>query len=192
MLNIVICGAPGSGKGSQSALIVQKYNLKHLSTGDLLRKEIADGTKLGKEAEKYICKGHLVPDDLIINMISKEFDNEKGEFQGFVLDGFPRTLPQAAALNEMLAQKDAKINAFIELDVEEKELIERLLKRGKTSGRSDDNLETIKKRLEVFHKQTAPIGAYYKKQNKYHIIRGIGSIREIFEIISSIIDKIKE
>jgi adenylate kinase len=188
MLNIIICGAPGSGKGSQSALIVQKYKLKHLSTGDLLRKEMADGTALGQKAEKYICKGHLVPDDLILNMIAEELDKERGLFQGFVLDGFPRTLPQAIALDKILARKNAAINAFIELDVDEKELISRLLKRGKTSGRSDDNFETIKKRLEVFHQQTAPIGAYYKKQNKYHLVGGVGSIREIFDIITTIID----
>lgn len=190
MLNLIICGAPGSGKGTQSALIVRKYNLKHLSTGDLLRKEMADGTDLGKKAEKYISKGHLVPDDLIIDMIAKEIDDDKGEFRGIILDGFPRTLPQAEALDKMLSQKNEKIHAFIELNVGEKELIDRLLKRGETSGRSDDNLETIKNRLEVFHNQTAPIGAYYKSQNKYHIIKGIGTINGIFDVISEIIDNL--
>lgn len=190
MKNIIICGAPGSGKGTQSDLIIKKYNLKHLSTGDLLRKEIADGTELGKDAQKYISAGQLVPDDVIIGMIAHKLDTlDKNSVRGIILDGFPRTLAQAEALEKMLEERGEKTDVLLDLFVEEDELINRLLIRGKTSGRSDDNMETIQKRLGVYHSQTKPVSEYYKTKGKYKYIHGMGTIEEIFGRISEAMDK---
>ena len=161
MKNVIICGAPGSGKGTQSDLIIKKYNLKHISTGDLLRKEIADGTELGKNAQQYISAGQLVPDDVIIGIIAHKLDTlNKEEIKGIILDGFPRTLAQAEALEKMLEDRGEETEVLVDLNVDEEELINRLLIRGKTSGRSDDNLETIQKRLNVYHSQTKPVSEY--------------------------------
>ena len=180
MLNIIICGAPGCGKGTQSDLIVSKYGLKHLSTGDLLRKEIKDKSELGSIAEGYITQGQLVPDKMIIDIIVKNIDEQPADCRGFILDGFPRTVAQAEALEEILNIRDKKTTVLIDLQVERGELITRLLKRGEISGRSDDNIETIEKRLEVYETQTAPVALYYKKLNKYAYIDGMGTIDEIF------------
>ncbi|MFV0472063.1 MAG: adenylate kinase [Paludibacteraceae bacterium] len=189
MKNIIICGAPGSGKGTQSELIIKKYNLKHISTGDLLRKEIADETDLGKDAHKYIRIGQLVPDELITGMIAHKLDSlDKNEVNGIILDGFPRTLAQAEALESMLQERGEKTDVLVDLEVEEEELINRLLFRGKTSGRSDDNLETIQKRLQVYHAQTKPVSEFYKSKGKYASIYGMGSVEEIFERIANILD----
>ncbi|MDR3652256.1 MAG: adenylate kinase [Paludibacter sp.] len=188
MLNIIICGAPGCGKGTQSDLIVEKYKLKHLSTGELLRKEIGQKSELGLIAESYISKGNLVPDNMIIDILSKAIKEQNGNGNGIILDGFPRTVAQAEALQDMLGALNKEISVLIDLSVEENELIDRLLKRGQTSGRSDDNLETIKKRLEVYEHQTAPVSDFYKKLNKYAFIDGMGSIDDIFGRISSVID----
>lgn len=192
LINVIICGAPGSGKGTQSDLIIQKYNLMHLSSGDLLRKEIAEGTELGKEAEKVISDGQLVRDELIIKLIEKRIDSLNSEkYKGIILDGFPRTLEQAEALEQIFVKRGTSTDVMICLQVDEDELISRLLNRGKTSGRSDDNLEVIKNRLTVYEKQTKPIVEFYKNIGKHTEIYGIGTVDEIFERISKVIDKAK-
>lgn len=188
MLNIIICGAPGCGKGTQSDLIVEKYKLQHLSTGDLLRKEIAEKSELGIIAESYISKGNLVPDEMIISILSKNIEAFGDDINGIILDGFPRTVAQAEALEEMMCKNDKEIKVLVDLNVEKQELIDRLLKRGETSGRSDDNLETIAKRLEVYETQTAPVSTFYKNKNKYALINGMGTIDEIFGRIASVLD----
>ena len=188
MLNIIICGAPGCGKGTQSDLIVKKYDLKHLSTGDLLRKEIAEKSELGQIADSYISKGQLVPDDMIIDILSKNIEAFGNDINGIILDGFPRTLAQAEALEVMMSKNGKKIDTLLDLNVEINELIDRLLKRGQTSGRSDDNLETITKRLVVYETQTAPVSNFYKNLNKYDAIYGMGTRDEIFERIESVLD----
>ena len=190
ILNVIICGAPGCGKGTQSALIVEKYNLKHLSTGDLLRSEIQSNSDLGKEADSYISKGKLVPDSMIIEILIKAIDAE-AEGKGIILDGFPRTVAQAEALETMLAERNRQIDFFLNIEVEKRELIARLLKRGETSGRSDDNLETIEKRINVYEQQTKPVIEFYKSEKKYASIEGVGSIEEIFNRINTAIDAVK-
>jgi len=182
MLNIVIFGAPGSGKGTQSKLIIEKYGLDYISTGDVLRAAIKDGTELGKIAQDYINQGQLVPDDLIIQLIACFLD-EKSNSKGVLFDGFPRTIPQAKALKELLNERGTDIAILIDLQVDDEELIKRLMERGKISGRSDDNLETIKSRLDVYHTQTAPLAAYYMEEGKHTPIEGVGSISDIFERI---------
>lgn len=185
-LNIVIFGAPGSGKGTQSEKLIEKYGLTHISTGDVLRKEIKNGSKLGKIAEEYISKGQLLPDELIVNILADTLD--KCEIvKGVIFDGFPRTIPQAEALKKVLSERNMDISVVLGLEVEEKELIDRLLKRGAISGRSDDNIETINKRLEVYHSQTDPLREYYIKEGKYKPITGDGTIDEIFEKIKKVI-----
>ena len=151
MMNIVIFGAPGSGKGTQSEKLIEKYGLYHISTGDLLRKEIKAGSELGKIADDYISKGQLLPDSLIIDMLAKLLDTTPEAREGVILDGFPRTIPQAQALEALLRDRGMELSAVVGLEVDEPELIDRLIKRGQVSGRSDDNLETIKKRLDVYH-----------------------------------------
>lgn len=188
MLNIIIFGAPGSGKGTQSDLIVNKYTLKHLSTGDLLRNEIAEKTELGQIAQSYISQGNLVPDAMIIDVLLKHIENQAEDSNGIILDGFPRTVAQAEALEVMMQKLDKEISVLIDLKVDENELISRLVTRGQTSGRSDDNLETIKKRLDVYHHQTEPVNDFYKNLNKYNSVDGLGSIDEIFKRISMVID----
>lgn len=157
MKNIVIFGAPGSGKGTQSDLMIKKYGFGHISTGDVLRNEIKNETELGKTAKQYIDKGQLIPDELMVSILASVYDSFGKEHKGVIFDGFPRTIPQAEALKSMLNERGHKIAAMIELDVPEDELMTRLIKRGQESGRSDDNEETIKKRLDVYHNQTAPL-----------------------------------
>jgi adenylate kinase len=191
MLNIIISGAPGCGKGTQSTLIIDKYRLKHFSTGDLLRKEIEARTALGLQAQDYISKGNLVPDDMIINIITHAINNLEPCCCGIIFDGFPRTVAQAEALESLMDSLNNPIDFLIDLQVPERELISRLLIRGETSGRSDDNLETIMKRLEVYKTKTTPVFDYYKKLGKYVAVEGTGSIDAIFGRISEALDKKK-
>ncbi len=190
MLNVVIFGPPGSGKGTQSENIIKNFKLAHISTGDLLRKEISTNTQLGYLAKQSIDKGELVPDEIIVGMIDSFLDR-MGDEKGVIFDGFPRTVAQAKALKEMLQGYKTDIAVMLNLEVPEEELITRLLERGKTSGRSDDNLETIKKRIEVYNSQTKPVMDFYKKEGKLVNIKGVGSIDEIFAAISKAIEAAK-
>jgi adenylate kinase len=187
MLNIVIFGAPGSGKGTQSKLIIEKYGLIHISTGDILRKEIENQTALGMIAEEYISQGQLVPDQLIIDMFSDILDKAPHS-KGYIFDGFPRTISQSQALDTMLRERNTSVIAVFSLSVEENELIRRLLQRGELSGRTDDNQETIIKRLTVYKERTEPLKEYYKKMGKLFKIKGDDSIGGVFENITDVID----
>ena len=191
MLNIVIFGAPGSGKGTQSERIVEKYGINHISTGDVLRAEIKNGTELGKTAKGYIDQGQLIPDELMIDILASVFDSFK-DSKGVIFDGFPRTIAQAEALKKMLAERgqDRIRIPPVDLDVPEEELMVRLIKRGKDSGRADDNEETIKKRLHVYHSQTAPLIDWYKNEKKYQHINGLGTMEGIFAEICEAVDKL--
>lgn len=190
MLNIVIFGAPGSGKGTQSELIIQKYGLKHISTGELLREEISSRTELGLIAEGFINKGQLVPDQLVIDMLADFLDKNGNEIKGYIFDGFPRTLPQGEALDNLLRERGTSIAAVLSLSVDDKDLIPRLLKRGAECGRDDDNIDTIKARLIVYKNQTEPLKDYYRKRGKLFKIQGSGTVEEIFENIMETIDHI--
>ncbi|KXT47145.1 adenylate kinase [Bacteroides ovatus] len=189
MLNIVIFGAPGSGKGTQSERIVEKYGINHISTGDVLRAEIKNGTELGKTAKDYIDQGQLIPDELMIDILASVFDSFK-DSKGVIFDGFPRTIAQAEALKKMLAERGQDVSVMVDLDVPEEELMVRLIKRGKDSGRADDNEETIKKRLHVYHSQTAPLIDWYKNEKKYQHINGLGTMEGIFAEICEAVDKL--
>lgn len=186
-LNVVIFGAPGSGKGTQSAFIEKKYGLEHLSTGDLLRAELQSKSGLAKSIDSYISKGNLVPDELIIDMLAKVLDSIQSS-KGYIFDGFPRTLTQAEALKKMLAERNMEVSVMLDLNVDETELIDRLVKRGQTSGRSDDNFETVQKRIQVYHSKTAPVKEFYKKEGTSREIKGTGSMQEIFGQITKVID----
>ena len=189
MLNIVIFGAPGSGKGTQSERIVEKYGINHISTGDVLRAEIKNGTELGKTAKGYIDQGQLIPDELMIDILASVFDSFK-DSKGVIFDGFPSTIAQAEALKKMLAERGQDVSVMVDLDVPEEELMIRLIKRGKDSGRADDNEETIKKRLHVYHSQTAPLIDWYKNEKKYQHINGLGTMEGIFAEICEAVDKL--
>jgi adenylate kinase len=189
MLNVVIFGAPGSGKGTHSKLIVEKYDLYHISTGDVLRKEIENQSEYGEIANQYIKTGQLVPDDLIIKILSCILDKNP-DTKGYIFDGFPRTIAQGVALENLLREKSTDIVAVLNLVVEEDELIKRVLNRGKETGRNDDNLETIKNRLVVYHTQTKPLETFYKKKGKLFNIKGNGSIEDIFEHITEVLDRL--
>lgn len=191
MLNIVIFGAPGSGKGTQSDRIIQHYNLFHISTGDVLRDNIRRGTELGATAKAYIDKGQLIPDQLMIGILADVLDqNKEAAANGVIFDGFPRTIPQAEALENMLAERGTAVHAVVGLEVPEEELIRRILLRGKMTGRSDDNMETVKNRLDVYHNQTSPLQAFYQQKGLYRAIKGTGSIDDIFADIQAAIDAI--
>ena len=189
MKNIVIFGAPGSGKGTQSDMMIEKYGLNHISTGDVLRAEIKKGTELGKTAASFIDNGQLIPDDLMVSILASVYDSF-GDHKGVIFDGFPRTIPQAEALKKMLNERGDKVAAMIELDVPEDELMKRLLLRGQQSGRADDNEGTIKKRLIVYHSQTQPLIEWYKKEGVHYHINGLGDLDRIFADICEVIDKI--
>ena len=189
MINIVLFGPPGSGKGTQSEKLIEKYNFKHLSTGDLLRSEIAAKTTLGLEAKSFMDKGQLVPDEVVIGMISSVLDANP-HAKGFLFDGFPRTKAQSEALDKLLANKHTEINIVLALNVTEDELVKRLLNRGLTSGRSDDvNEEIIRARIIEYENKTMAVADYYKQFNKVATIKGEGSVEEIFTALCNEIDK---
>jgi adenylate kinase len=190
MLNIVIFGAPGSGKGTQSDLIKSRYNLAHLSTGDLLRAEIKNETELGRIAKAYIDKGQLLPDELICDILDSKLDALQ-DAEGIIFDGFPRTIPQAEALERILAKRGQTVSILLDLQVDDDELVKRLLERGRISGRSDDNEDTIQSRLQVYHTQTAPLKTHYHAKGKHAVIKGVGAIEEIFERINASLKELK-
>jgi adenylate kinase len=190
MLNLVLFGPPGAGKGTQSEKLIEHYNLIHLSTGDILRNEIAGGTALGMEAKKLMDQGLLVPDEVVIGMISSKLDQNLGAV-GFIFDGFPRTIAQAEALDNLLKEKGTSITVMIALEVEDEELEKRLLGRGKDSGRADDrDINVIKKRIKEYNDKTAPLKNYYTNQNKFQSVYGIGTVEQIFTRISDTIEKV--
>lgn len=190
MFNLILFGPPGSGKGTQSEKLIAKYHLKHLSTGDLLRSEISRKTRLGLEAKNFMDKGHLVPDEVVIGMINDALDNNR-DVAGFLFDGFPRTAIQAEELDDLLAKKNTCIDVMLALEVSEEELIKRLVKRGETSGRSDDSNEmVIRARIQEYHKKTATVADHYQKVNKVIMIKGEGTIEDIFKRLSDEIDRL--
>lgn len=190
MLNLILFGPPGAGKGTQAEFLIETFNLIHLSTGDLLRSQIAEGTKLGLEAKSYMDKGELVPDEIVIGMIKSKLE-DKRDAAGFIFDGFPRTVAQAQALDVLLNENKTPVSGMLCLDVEKQELIDRLLNRGKTSGRSDDQDESIiNNRITVYHEKTAPLKEYYAAQGKHFSINGIGSIEDIAGRLKSVVEKL--
>ena len=192
MYNLVVFGAPGSGKGTQSARLIDEYGLYHISTGELLRDHIARGTELGKVADGYISQGHLIPDELMVSILDDTLEQNPETANGVIFDGLPRTIPQAKALNEMLEKRGSKVHAVVGLEVEDAELIDRLLKRGQESGRSDDNIDTINERLKVYNNQTSPLRDFYIGEGKYHGIKGTGSIDDIFNDIKESLKSTRE
>jgi adenylate kinase len=191
MLNIVLFGPPGAGKGTQSEILIDKYQLVHLSTGDIFRSNIKGETALGKEAKSFMDKGELVPDSLTISMLQSEVEKHPSA-KGFIFDGFPRTSAQAEALDVFLTSRNTSISGMLALEVEEEELIKRLLNRAKTSGRADDSDESIvRNRIAVYNRETAPVAEFYKNQNKYRGIYGIGSVEEISQRLCESIDTLK-
>lgn len=190
MKNIVLFGPPGAGKGTQSTKIIEKYDLIHLSTGDLLRAEKAAGTELGLKAKAFMEKGDLVPDAVVIGMIENKVKANPNA-KGFVFDGFPRTIAQAEALDQTLQDNGLSISKMIALEVEDEELIKRLLERGKVSNRPDDqNEEIIANRIKVYNAETSPVADFYKKQDKFTSVKGVGSIDDIFEALCQVIDQL--
>lgn len=189
MLNIVLFGPPGAGKGTQSVKLIEKYKLVHLSTGDILRGEIAAGTALGVEAKKIMDTGVLVPDMVVIGMIGVKLDENK-KARGFVFDGFPRTTAQAEALDKLLEERNTPITAMLALEVDDEELTKRLLGRGKESGRTDDqDVSIIKNRIKEYNNKTAPLKNYYTAQGKFISIKGTGTVDEIFASLCEVIEK---
>jgi adenylate kinase len=189
MFNLILFGPPGSGKGTQSEKLIAKYGFKHLSTGDLLRSEIANKTSLGLEAKNFMDSGQLVPDEVVIGMISSALDSN-ADAKGFLFDGFPRTDAQAEALDKLLKIKKTNIGIMLALEVSEEELLTRLLKRGETSGRSDDtNEKVIRARIAEYHRKTSAVAEYYKKSTAVELIKGEGTIESIFNALCKAIDK---
>lgn len=188
MFNIVVFGAPGSGKGTQSEKLIDRYGIHHISTGELLREHIKNQTELGKVADTYISKGQLIPDELMIQILTDVLDTNPAAAEGVIFDGFPRTIRQAEELDRMLQNRGAKVDAVVGLDVDDAELMERMLERGRLTGRADDTPETIANRLKVYHSQTKPLRDYYTERGNYHNIPGSGSIDAIFDVIASEID----
>ena len=190
MINLVLFGKPGAGKGTQAGFLKEKYNLKHISTGDVFRYNIKNGTELGKLAKSYIDDGDLVPDEVTIKMLQDEVEKNQ-DAAGFIFDGFPRTTAQAQALDNFLESKDMQVNATIALEADDEILIQRLLERGKESGRSDDQDENkIRNRFDEYNEKTAPLKDYYENQGKFHSVDGIGGIAEITERLGKVIDEL--
>ncbi|MEX0882929.1 MAG: adenylate kinase [Cyclobacteriaceae bacterium] len=189
MLNIVLFGPPGAGKGTQSEKLIEKYKVDHISTGDLFRKHLGEGTELGKLAREYMDEGNLVPDEVVIKMVDDKI-NSSPDLIGFIFDGFPRTVAQAEALDALLKDKGTNISGMIALEVPEEELKKRIRERGKTSGRADDqDEEKIKNRIKVYNDETLPVAHYYEKQGKLSRIHGVGEIDDIFKKICAVIDQ---
>ena len=188
MFNLILFGPPGSGKGTQSEKIVNTYRLEHISTGDLLRDEVSRKTPLGVEAKKYMDQGLLVPDEVVIGMISSKIDEKHGA-RGFIFDGFPRTRAQAEALDKLLEFKDTQIHIVLSLEVPEEHLKKRLIGRGETSGRTDDNETIITERIKEYHAKTSPVAAHYAAHNKLERVKGDGTIDDTFKLLSKQIDK---
>lgn len=192
MANIIIFGPPGSGKGTQSDMLINKFGFHHISTGELLRKHIAEGSELGKIADSYCSVGQLIPDQLMVDILDNKIASEPEVLDGLILDGFPRTISQARDLKNLMAKYEAKIDAVVGLELPDELLTDRLLKRGEVSGRSDDNLDTIKKRIEVYHKKTLPLRQYYIDENKYFPIKADGTIEEVFNEIEQALSRLSE
>lgn len=189
MLNVVLFGAPGCGKGTQAARLVEKYNLNHVSTGDVIRGEIKAGTELGKSMEGYISRGELAPDSLVIGMID-EYVNSHRECNGNIFDGFPRTTAQAEAFDGILSKQGLKVDVMIYMEVPAEELVQRILLRGKSSGRADDADENvIRNRIKVYNEQTAVVAGYYSARDKYEAVDGVGTMDEVFDRICKVIDR---
>ncbi|HUM52961.1 MAG TPA: adenylate kinase [Chitinophagales bacterium] len=192
MINLILFGPPGSGKGTQAVKLAEEFNLLHISTGDLFRSELKNETPLGVVAKKYMDKGELVPDEVTIGMLSNKLDEYAGKVEGFIFDGFPRTQPQAEALDKLLDLKKTEISLVLALEVAEDEIVQRIKERGKSSGRADDLDDTIiRNRFKIYLKETAQVAGHYKKVNKVVELNGIGSIEEIFEALKAEINKIK-
>lgn len=190
MLNIVLFGPPGAGKGTQAVYLKKTFKLIHLSTGDLLRSQIASKTELGLQAKTFIDKGELVPDALVIGMIKTKL-NQCANIKGFIFDGFPRTVEQAKALDVLLNENNTPVNGMLALEVEKQELINRLLERGKTSGRSDDaDVSIIENRIKTYNEKTAPLMDYYNQQNKFYSVDGMGTVEEIADRLNKVAEKI--
>ncbi|HZH68297.1 MAG TPA: adenylate kinase [Chitinophagales bacterium] len=193
MLNIILFGPPGSGKGTQASKLVEKYQLLHISTGDLLRSELKEETPLGLEAKKYIDKGELVPDEVVVGMISSQLDQNASKVRGFIFDGFPRTKAQAESLDKLLSFKKIEITQLLALNVSEEEIVARILNRGLTSGRSDDNdKEIIKNRYQIYLKETTIVAEHYKEQGKYTEIKSEGTIEEVFASLCDVVDQLQK
>jgi len=191
MLNLVLFGPPGAGKGTQAEFLIKSYGLIHISTGDLLRSEMQNGTDLGKEAKTYMEKGELVPDEIVIGMIKNKLEASTTA-KGFIFDGFPRTVAQAKALDNLLVKRGTPISAMLSLEVEKQELIDRLLSRGKISGRADDQDQSvIENRINVYNEKTMPLIEYYKSQGKHFGINGMGTIEEIAGRLKKVVDKLQ-
>ena len=190
MINLVLFGPPGAGKGTQATFLAKEYQLIHLSTGDILREEIAENTEIGRKTKDIICRGELVPDEIVIELIRHKLDKNPTA-NGFLFDGFPRTVPQAEALDTLLVHYGRSVSAMLSLEVEKEELINRLMNRGTTSGRSDDsNRPVIENRIEVYNQKTAPLIHYYQHAGKYEAINGLGSIEDITGRLKSCIESL--
>ncbi|MFN0033971.1 MAG: adenylate kinase [Saprospiraceae bacterium] len=192
MTNLVLFGPPGSGKGTQAAFLIEKYGLIHISTGDLFRYEMSHNTPLGQEAMAYMSKGELVPDSVTIGMLRNKVEKHP-DAQGFIFDGFPRTIPQAEALDALLISRGTGVAGLIALEVDEEEIVHRVLKRGQTSGRADDNDEaTVRKRINIYKSETAPVFDYYAAQGKSHSINGLGTVDEIAHRLNAAVEALWE
>lgn len=191
MINLILFGPPGSGKGTQALKLVDRYELVHISTGDLFRYEMSNNTPLGLEAKAFIARGELVPDSVTIGMLRNKVEAHP-EAKGFIFDGFPRTIPQAAALDALLLSKNTQVQALIALQVEEEEIVKRILLRGTTSGRTDDNDQTVvRNRIEVYKSETTPVFDYYHQKGRSHTVNGMGGVEEIFERLTGLIDALE-
>ncbi len=191
MINLILFGPPGSGKGTQAAKLVERYQLLHISTGDLFRYEMGNNTPLGEKAKSYMAKGELVPDEVTIGMLRNKVEANP-DVKGYIFDGFPRTIPQCEALDDLLCEKDQEVSLLLMLDVEEEELVKRLLLRGESSGRADDTDESIiRNRIKIYDNETAPVFHYYEEKGVGKKVNGIGSIEEIFGRLSEAVDAVK-